>query len=148
MLSILIYLFSYSQEQLIMNSKLDYVSWIIRIVAAGILFQTLYFKFGAEPQSVAIFTKLGIEPWGRIGSGVIELIAGILILIPKTRIYGALAGMAIMSGAFLSHLTKLGIEVNGDGGTLFILAIVVFILCLATVIIHKNELPFFGKALD
>lgn len=101
--------------------------WIVRIVAALILLQTLYFKFTAHPESVALFTKLGVEPWGRIGTGVIELIAGILLLIPATAFIGAVLGIGLMAGAIFSHLTVIGIESAGDGGQLFILAIVVML---------------------
>ena len=105
-------------------------SWALRIVAALILLQTLYFKFTGHPESVALFTKLGVEPWGRIGTGVIELIAGILLLIPSTVFVGAFIGVGLMAGAIVSHLTVIGIESKGDGGQLFMLAITVMVCCL------------------
>src|SRR5262244_242500 len=92
------------------------VSWICRVAAAVILLQTLFFKFTAAPESVYIFTKVHAEPWGRIGSGVVELIAAVLILIPRTVWGGALIALGVMAGAIVSHLTVLGIEVMGDGG--------------------------------
>src|ERR1051325_10849040 len=101
-------------------------SWILRLLVAGILFQTLFFKFTAAPESVYIFSKLGLEPWGRIGSGVAELIACVLLLVPRTAALGALLALAVISGALASHLTKLGIVVQDDGGLLFVLALVVF----------------------
>lgn len=100
------------------------------LIAAVILLQTLFFKFTAAPESVYIFTTLGIEPYGRIGSGVAELCAAVLLLIPRTAWVGALLALGIMGGAILSHLTVLGIEVQGDGGTLFVLALVVALLSL------------------
>src|SRR3954467_5317596 len=91
-------------------SKLALVlSWIARISAAVILLQTLFFKFTAAPESVYIFTKVGLEPWGRIGSGGAELIAAILILIPRTTWLGAGLALAVMAGAIFSHLTVLGV---------------------------------------
>ena len=87
-------------------------SWVAQLIAAGILLQTLFFKFTGASESVYIFTKLGIEPWGRIGSGVVELIAAVLLLIPRTAVLGALLSMGVISGAILTHLTKLGIEVQ------------------------------------
>jgi uncharacterized membrane protein YphA (DoxX/SURF4 family) len=124
--------------------------WIARIVAAVILLQTLFFKFSGAEESVYIFSKLGAEPWGRIGSGVIELIASILILIPKTTGYGALLGLGVMGGAILSHVFVLGIDVkvnngNGDGGQLFIYALLVFISCLYLVWIYRKSLPVLNK---
>src|SRR6266568_3058904 len=101
------------------------VSWICRIVAAVILAQTLFFKFTGAPESVYIFTKVGLEPWGRYASGVAELFAAALLIFPRTTWAGALLAAAVMIGAIGSHLTKLGIVVQDDGGLLFILAVIV-----------------------
>lgn len=100
-------------------------AWVLRGIAALIMLQTLFFKFTAAPESVYIFSTLGIEPWGRIGSGVMELIASALILIPRTTAAGALLAMGIMGGAILSHIFFLGISIQGDGGQLFIYALLV-----------------------
>ena len=94
------------------------LSWILRLLVAAILVQTLFFKFTAAPESVHIFSTLGAEPWGRIGSGVMELIAAVLLLIPRTVAKGALLALGVISGALLSHVFVLGIEVQGDGGLL------------------------------
>ena len=129
-----------------MNAK-KIICWILRLVVAIILLQTLYFKFTASPESVFIFTQLGIEPWGRVGAGIIELIASILILFPKTTAYGALMAMGTMAGAILSHLTKLGIVVANDGGELFILAVIVFIFSAVLVYLNRCQLiKFFGRS--
>ena len=95
------------------------LSWFLRLVAAVIMLQTLYFKFTASPESVYIFSTLGMEPWGRIGTGVMELVASLLILLPRTVVLGAILSMGIMGGAILSHLLILGISVQNDGGQLF-----------------------------
>ena len=113
--------------------------WILRIVAAAILLQTLYFKFTGHPESVELFTKLGVEPWGRIGTGVIELISSILLLIPSTVFVGAFLGAGLMAGAIVSHLTVIGIESKGDGGQLFMLAITVLVCCSITLILYKIQ---------
>lgn len=115
------------------------ISWALRIIAAIILLQTLFFKFTAAPESVHLFTKLGAEPWGRIGTGIIELITSILLLIPSTIIWGTLLGAGVMAGAILSHIAVLGIASEGDGGQLFILAIIVFVFCIALLILHFNK---------
>jgi uncharacterized membrane protein YphA (DoxX/SURF4 family) len=117
--------------------KTNIFTWIIKLAAVIILLQTLYFKFTAAEESVYIFSTLGAEPIGRIGSGVIELIASILILVPRTTLLGALLGLGTMSGAILSHLIFLGIEVKNDGGTLFILAIITFICC--AILVFQNR---------
>jgi hypothetical protein len=111
---------------------------IAAIIAAIILLQTLYFKFTAQPESVYIFTQLGLEPHGRIGSGIFELITGILLLLPKTRIYGSVLGLGVISGALLSHIFVLGFEVRNDGGELFYLALTVFSSCLFILISERK----------
>jgi uncharacterized membrane protein YphA (DoxX/SURF4 family) len=117
------------------------ILWIIKLTAVIILLQTLYFKFTGAEESVYIFQTLGIEPFGRIGSGVVELIASILILIPRTTLLGALLGLGTMLGAIFSHIFVLGIEVQNDGGTLFILAVVTLISCLLLVYAERNKIP-------
>lgn len=114
--------------------------WIVKLTAVIILLQTLYFKFSGAEESVYIFSTLGAEPYGRIGSGIVELIASILILIPRTTILGAVMGVGTMTGAILSHLFILGIEVKNDGGTLFILAIIMFLCCLVLIYNQKNKI--------
>ena len=113
---------------------------VLSIVAAVILLQTLYFKFTAAPVSVHIFSTLGLEPWGRIGTGVMELLAGILLLWKRTSFYGALLAIGIMAGAILSHLLFLGIEILGDGGHVFVLAIIVTICSLGVIIIRFDDI--------
>ena len=114
--------------------------WILRLIAALILLQTLFFKFTAAPESVYIFSRIGMEPWGRIGSGVLELIAGILILIPATTAFGAVLAIGLMSCAIFFHLTKLGIAVQNDGGLLFIYALLVFISSSILAFIYRQNL--------
>lgn len=116
-----------------------FISWILRIVAAIILLQTLYFKFTGAAESIELFTKLGVEPAGRIGIGIIELITGIALLIPKTVFIGAFLGTGIMLGAIISHVFILGISSNGDGGLLFLLAIVVLICSVSLLFLHKTK---------
>lgn len=114
--------------------------WILRIIAALILLQTLFFKFSGAEESIYIFSTIGMEPWGRIGSGVLELIAALLILYPLTPAIGAALGLGLMAGAIFFHLTKLGISVIGDGGLLFTYALLVFISCGILVIVYRKDL--------
>jgi uncharacterized membrane protein YphA (DoxX/SURF4 family) len=123
-----------------MSSFKKVAVWILRILPAVILLQTLYFKFTASPESVYIFTTVGMEPWGRIGSGIAELIAAILILTPRTTWIGALLAMGVMSGAIFFHLTTLGIEVQGDGGLLFAYALIVFICSALLSYINREKI--------
>ncbi|WP_309614586.1 DoxX family protein [Flavobacterium sp.] len=115
-------------------------TWIVKLIAVIILVQTLYFKFTGAEESVYIFTKLGIEPFGRIGSGIVELIASILILIPRTTLLGALLGAGTMLGAIFSHVFVLGIDVKNDGGELFILAIITLLCCTVLIIQNRNKI--------
>ncbi len=116
------------------------ISWILRLLAAILMLQTLFFKFTAAPESVYIFSTLKMEPWGRLLTGIAELVASILILYPSTIAFGALLGLGIMSGAMLSHLLVLGIEIQGDGGQLFLYAVLVWISCLMLLLLHKQVL--------
>ena len=127
--------------------KSTILSWICRLTAAVILLQTLFFKFTAAPESVYIFTKVGLEPWGRIGSGIAELIAAVLILIPATTWVGAALALAIMAGAIFSHLTVLGISVMGDGGLLFGLAVAIAACSAILLFIQRRRLPLIGARL-
>jgi len=116
------------------------LSLVLRLIVAAILVQTLYFKFTAAPESVYIFQTLGAEPWGRIGSGIAELVAAVLLLIPRTAGIGALISLGIISGAILSHLTLLGIEIQGDNGLLFGLALAIFAGSALIAWLHRQEL--------
>jgi uncharacterized membrane protein YphA (DoxX/SURF4 family) len=117
------------------NQQLEYISRVARIVAAIILAQTLFFKFTGASESVALFTKLGVEPYGRIITGALELFTVILLLIPRRAWLGAILGVMIMGGAIMSHVMVLGIESQGDGGYLFLLAIITLTCCFTVVTI-------------
>ena len=116
------------------------LTWICRIVAALIMLQTLYFKFTGAEESVMIFTKVGIEPWGRYATAVAELIASVLILIPRTSVYGALMAVGIMAGALITHLFIIGIEVAGDNGLLFIYACIVLLASLFIIYSRRGDI--------
>ena len=142
-----------------MTTPILVFSWACRIVAAIILLQTLFFKFTSAPESVYIFTKLGafihtyvpfasiggVEVSGRIGSGIMELIAAVLLLTPRFVWAGAFLAMAATGGAIVSHLTFLGIEVQGDKGFLFFLAIAVIVTSAIALFLHRMQIPVFGK---
>ena len=132
-----------------MSSATTIISWVCRIAVAVILFQTLFFKFTGAEESKYIFSTVlspELEAYGRIGSGIIELIAVVLLLVPRTAWLGALLSLGPISGAIFSHLTLLGIEVKGDGGLLFALAVTVFVLSAVVLLLHRKELPVLGHA--
>lgn len=116
------------------------ISWVLRLVAAFIMLQTLYFKFTAQPESIYIFSQVGMEPWGRIGTGVAELIASVLLLIPATIAIGALLAIGVMMGAIIVHLLFLGIEVQGDHGQLFAYAVIVLVSSAILLVMHRDQL--------
>lgn len=122
-----------------LGTKARVGSWALQLVAAGIMGQTLFFKFTGAPEAVAIFETLGVEPVGRIGSGVIELVAVVLLLVPRTIVLGALLTVGIMVGAIGSHLGPLGIEVGGDGGSLFAMAIVTLLAGVGVLAIRRRR---------
>ena len=123
------------------------LSWALQLAAAVILFQTLFFKFTGAEESVYIFTTLGMEPWGRIGSGIAELIACVLLIVPRTVPLGAILAMGVMAGAIASHLTRLGIVVKDDGGLLFALAVIVFVCSAVVLWIRRRDIPVIGPRL-
>jgi hypothetical protein len=127
---------------------MTFFSWILRIAVAVILVQTLFFKFTGAEESIYIFSTVGAEPWGRYASGIIELIAAVLLLVPATVAYGAGLSVGVAAGAILSHLTLLGIDVKGDGGLLFGLAVTIFVCGLALVAIHRRDLPILERLLE
>ena len=126
-----------------------HIPFALRLIVALILIQTLRFKLTAHPDSVYIFEQVGLEPLGRIGIGIVELIAGILLLIPRTVWLGALITLGVIGGAIMMHLTQLGIEVlyNGepDGGQLFVTACVTFLLSAIILFIHRKQIPIIGN---
>ncbi|KAB7530894.1 DoxX family protein [Flagellimonas olearia] len=128
-------------------TRTSIIHLLLKIIAAVILLQTLYFKFTAAPESVYIFETLGLEPVERIGIGVLELLTAILLLVPRTTGLGAVLGMGILGGAIFSHLTQLGIEVQNDGGTLFILAVITFIICCYLAWHHRFDIPILKNLL-
>jgi len=127
-------------------------SWVLQLAVAGILLQTLFFKFTGAEESVYIFSSVGtfvgipaVEPWGRIGSGVIELIASILLLVPATASLGAILTIGTMAGAIVSHLVILGIEVKGDGGLLFGLALTALTGSVIILVLRRTQIPVLGR---
>lgn len=121
--------------------KARILSWACQILATAILGQTLYFKFTAAPESVYIFSRLGMEPWGRIGSGLAELVAVLLLVSPRFAWAGSLLSLGVISGALVAHLTRLGIEVQGDKGLLFVLALVTFLASAVVAFLRRHEIP-------
>lgn len=132
-----------------LSKKQSLASWVLQVVVAVILLQTLFFKFTGAAESVYIFSTLGAEPWGRIGSGVIELIASVLLLLPRTVTLGALLALGTISGALFAHLTRLGIALTavGDRGELFALAVVVFVASLGILLLRRRQIPIIGEHL-
>lgn len=123
-------------------------SWFLQLIAAGILAQTLFFKFSGAPESRYIFTTLGVEPWGRIAAGLTELVAVVLLLVPRTLTLGALLALGVMTGAIGSHLTRLGIEVQNDGGLLFALAVLVLACSFGILLLRRHQIPVIGAFLS
>lgn len=118
-------------------------SWALQLLVAAILGQTLFFKFGGAAESVFIFESLGAEPWGRWLSGLAELAAVLLLLAPGCAALGALLALGILSGALGAHLFVLGIEVQGDGGLLFALALSAAAASAGVLALRRRELSAF-----
>lgn len=130
-----------------LTGRAKIADWVARLAAAAIMGQTLYFKFSAAPEAVALFEKLGVEPWGRLATGGFELLAVVLLLITRTASLGGLLTIGLMGGAILSHLTVLGIAVEDDGGALFAMAVITLVAGAATTWLRRAELPIVGARL-
>ena len=120
------------------------VSWVFQLIAAVILLQTLFFKFTGAAESKFIFTVLGVEPWGRIATGLVELVAAGLLLSGRYAVAGALLSLGLMGGAILSHLTQLGLVVQNDGGLLFALAVTVAGASAVVLWLRRSQIPYVG----
>lgn len=116
------------------------VSWIFQLLTTIVLLQNVYFKIAGSAEWIFLFEAIGMEPWGRFISAGLELIAGFLLLIPYGAWLGALFGISTLSTAIFFHLTTLGVEVSGDGGSLFYLAVFVFISCVVILILRRNQM--------
>jgi len=127
-----------------LSTRTKAVSWVLQVLVAVILAQTLFFKFSGAEETVHIFTTLGVEPWGRYATAVAELLTVVLLLVPRLAVFGALLGLGVISGAIVSHLTVLGIEVADDGGLLFGMAMAVFAACAGVVALRRSQLPIVG----
>ncbi|MGH7702496.1 MAG: DoxX family protein [Gemmatimonadales bacterium] len=113
------------------------LSWVAQLIAAAILATAGGAKLAGAADPVALFTLLGVEPWGRLLLGTFEVLTTLLLLWPRTAALGGLLGAGLMLGAIGTHLFKIGITYGGDP-SLFILACVVLIACLATVWLRRR----------
>ncbi len=129
-----------------MNKLSTILSWVFQIVAAAILAQTLYFKFSGHPESVKLFSELGMEPHGRVLIGILELVAVLLLIRPASAIWGAILSVGVMSGAIIGHFTHLGW--HGERGQLGMLAVLVFVASLAVLAIRRKTIPFLKSVFD
>lgn len=130
-----------------MSKNVKIVSWVLQVVASVIMLQSLFFKFSGAPVSIYIFEQVGMEPWGRYLVGTSELIAGLLLLIPATIWLGAAMTMGVLAGAIFFHLTVLGIVVQDDGGTLFVMGLVTFLAGAVVLFLRRGQIPLIGPKL-
>ncbi len=127
-----------------MSKTQTYVSWGAQIVAAGILAMVMVPKFAGAQEAIDTFTTLGVEPWGRYVTAIVEVVAVVLLLVPQLGLHaiGALVATALMVGALFSHASKLGF--SGDAGSMAGMAIVVLIASLIVLYLRRQELPLVG----
>ncbi len=138
-----------------MNKPAVIVSWILQLVVAFLLGQTLFFKLTGAPETIALFEIVGAEPMGRYATAIAELVCVVLLLIPKTSVIGAIGSLGVISGAIMSHITKLGISIDPvelgkpeiaplEGPTLFVMAVVVFVSSAIVIVIRRTQIPVIG----
>jgi putative oxidoreductase len=129
-----------------LTRKQHVITWICSLVAAGIMIETVFFKFTAAPESVYIFSKMGTEPWMRWVQGIWELLASIGLLWPRLRWAGGILTTGAMLAAILSHMTWLGYSIQGDAGLLFGMAIVTFTCGVTVMWTHRHHIPGYVPA--
>jgi hypothetical protein len=120
---------------------------LLKMLVTVIIGQTLFFKFSGAAESMYIFNQLGAEPYGRIGLGIVELISIVLIWFPKTVFYGIILIVGMMLGAIASHVFILGIEVQQDGGKLFLLALITLIADLGLLYFYRDAFKLLATQL-
>lgn len=123
--------------------KSNLLDWIVRIVAVLILIPAFYFKLSGADRSIATFSALDAEPFGRYAVGFAELIVVVLLLIPQTSWLGAMVAGVIMIGAVGSHISVLGFA--GDTGVSFVLALVVLVCAIAEIYASRDRNPIFTR---
>jgi len=139
------------------TSKARIASWGLQIVVAAILGQTLFFKFTGAEETKALFAVLDAEPVGRFATGIAELVAVVLLLVPRTVVFGAGLALGVILPAIFLHLTQLGISIDPAvlrdprleplaGPSLFVLAVVVAVGSAGILLLRRDELPFIGEA--
>ena len=126
-------------------------AWILQIAVAGIFATAGFAKLSGAPESVGVFETLGVEPWGRYGTGLAEVVAAVFLLVPRAAVFGAMLSLGVITGAIGSHLTKLGIRVampdgTDDGGTMFGMAVAVCLASATVLFIRRAQLPLIGHA--
>lgn len=137
---------------------LGIVSWVGQLVVVAILGQTLFYKFSGASETVALFEVLGMGAAGRYGTALMELVAVVLLLVPRTAWAGGLVALGVISGAIMSHLTTLGVSIDAEklgnpdlapleGPGLFVMALIVFAASAAVVVIRRRQIPVVGAAL-
>ena len=133
--------------------------WVAQVAVAGILGMTLPFKLTGAEESVILFEEIagsigmeGMSDAMRIGLALAELLVVVLLLVPRTAALGGLAALGMMTGAALTHIALVGIEVpvdratppTMDGGGLFTMALIALAASAFVVVIRRKELPIVG----
>ena len=116
------------------TSRQKIVIWICSLIAAGIMIETLFFKFTAHP-----------EPWLRWVQGIWELLASIGLFWPRYNWAGGILTTGAMAAAILSHLTWLGFSVQNDHGLLFVMAIVTFACGVTVMMMCREHIPNYQR---
>ena len=129
-----------------LTRKQRVVTWICSLIAAGIMIETLFFKFTAAPESVYIFSKMGTDPWMRWVQGLWELTASLGLLLPRLRWAGGILTTGAMAAAILSHMTWLGYSIQGDHGLLFTMALVTFACGFTVMWTYRHHIPGYVQA--
>lgn len=121
------------------------VEWLLRTALAILYLMMAVPKFAGNEITVLIFTTLGVEPWGRLATGSIEILIALLVLVPATKIYGIYSSLIMILGAIMSHVVILGFVIENsdgsisDGGEIFATALVILLLTLANLYFYRKS---------
>jgi uncharacterized membrane protein YphA (DoxX/SURF4 family) len=91
-----------------MSRTVNLILWVLQAACAAIFIFAGSKKLMADPMMVAVFAKVGIGQWFRILTGTLEVVGGVLLLVPRFSAAAAAMLACVMAGATVSHLTMLG----------------------------------------
>ncbi len=89
----------------IMSQKtINIIGWVLTTILGLLFGMSAFIKISQNPEAVAQAAAIGINAGTYQVIGIIEILALILFIIPRTAIIGSLLLVAYMGGAIVTHL--------------------------------------------